>query len=195
MAETDALRICSEALVLLGERPIASFEEGGDPAVAARALYQPLADRLGSGHPWRFTRRVVRLARLAEAPPAATGYDAAYQIPNDIWRLVAVFVANEATDDFMVTEGSLLVAAEASQEVAVQGHGRVDETLWTPAFREAVVLGMASALAVPIRDSAQLRGVYNQDMELQLARARHQNATEQPTQALPTGRLAGRRSL
>jgi hypothetical protein len=78
------------------------------------------------------------LARLAEAPPAATGYDAAYQLPNDIWRLVAVFVANEATDDFMVTEGSLLVAAEASQEVAVQGHGRVDETLWTPAFREAM---------------------------------------------------------
>jgi hypothetical protein len=194
MAETDAISICSEALVLLGERPIANFEEGTDQALSARQLYTAAAQKEVAAHPWHFARKFVTLARLTAAPPIASGYSAAYTVPLDAYHRIAFYVAGEKLDDYMLAETQMWCEADAAQEVALHYHGWVDEALWTPMFRQGLVFRMAEALAVPIRDSVQMRDAYKRDAELQLARARHQNAKEAPAQVMPTGVLEALRA-
>lgn len=193
MAETEALRICSDALVLLGDEPISSFEAGTAAAQTARALYQSIIDTALGEHPWRFNLRMETLARLTAVPPSASGFSAAYALPSSTFRVVAVFIGEALETDFKIANGQLWVEAAATSPVALEYHGTADETLWTPAFRQMAVFRLAAAFAVAIRDSLEMMAAYDRRAVQQGALARHQNATERPSLALPTGDLARRR--
>ncbi|MBW8268287.1 hypothetical protein [Caldovatus aquaticus] len=189
MAQADALRLCSDALVLIGESPIETFEGASAAQVVANARYQPIADLLLASHPWRFNRRIETLARLADPPAEASGYSAAYALPTDCLRIVAPFVDGTVAPGWEPAETAIWLDAEASQTVALEYHARVDELRWTPAFRQAVVYRLAAEFAVPIRDDPKLQGAMLQLAARELAIARHQNASERPARRIPLGRF------
>jgi hypothetical protein len=194
MATTDAIAICSQALLLVGESSIDSFEGDTVAHEVANARYAAIRDLMLGDHPWRFNRRFDVLNRLSAAPPAATGYAAAYQLPIPCYRIVAPFVAGTRVTSWQVGSGHLWIDAMSSEEVALEYHGLADETLWTPAFRQAVVYRLAADFAVPVREDQAMQRGYLEVAAAQLTRAKHGNATEQPQPGLRLTRFAAARA-
>jgi hypothetical protein len=82
MASGDsALSICSDALIMLGARPISSFNDGTDEANVADRLYGDVRDQALITYPWSFSFKKVQLARLTAAPINEWKYQ--YQLPGD----------------------------------------------------------------------------------------------------------------
>ena len=77
----SALSICSDALLLLGAKPISSFTEGTDEASTCDSLYPNIRDQALSVYPWSFAFKKVQLARLTSTPTNEYKYE--YQLPSD----------------------------------------------------------------------------------------------------------------
>lgn len=82
MASGDSgLSICSDALIMLGARPISSFNEGTDEANVADRLYADVRDQALIIYPWSFSFKKLQLARLVTTPVNEWKYE--YQLPGD----------------------------------------------------------------------------------------------------------------
>ena len=82
--------MASNALMLLGDNPINSFDEAGAGASAAKNLYPSVKKRALSFHPWTFALKEQELGQTPFEPDKRTGYKYAYQTPVDLIRLWAV---------------------------------------------------------------------------------------------------------
>ena len=80
-AGDSALSICSDALQMLGAKPISSFNEGTDEANVADSLYQDIKKQALLVYPWSFVYKKIALAQLLTAP--TTEYRYQYQLPGD----------------------------------------------------------------------------------------------------------------
>jgi len=65
----SAVQLCARALVKLGARPIASFDEATAESEVCATLYPGIRDALVSAHPWSFATAQARLARLVAHAP------------------------------------------------------------------------------------------------------------------------------
>ena len=82
MAAGDtALTICSDALLMLGAKPISSFDEGTDEASVANRLYSDIRDQTLVMYPWSFSFKKTSIARLITTPTNEYRYE--YQLPGD----------------------------------------------------------------------------------------------------------------
>lgn len=185
MAETDALRICNHALLLLGEQPIIAFDEASSSAKACRALYQDTVAALLDGHPWWFAARIDTLARISGTPTTATGFSASYQLPSGLCRVIVPLVGGFPLTDWGLLGDRLYCDAGLSDTVELLYGALVDERLWSPSFTIAVCSQLAASLAMPITEQVEkaqaLYGVAQRD----LAKARNVNAQEKPAIRLP----------
>lgn len=192
MADTSSLILANEALIALGEPPIDDFDAGGSAATVARLTTQPIIDALLGSHPWTFNRQIVALNRLAEAPSEASGFAAAYQLPVACFRIVAAYVNGGRVLDWGEAGTTLLLDAGADDLVELEFHGRGDVLSWRPLFRRAVVNRLAAEFCIPITDDTVRAKLLHQLAELEMAKARHQNAVEKPAHRLPVGRWQAR---
>ena len=80
-AGDSALSICSDALLMLGAKPISSFTEGTDEASVCDRLYSDVRDQAITVYPWSFSFKKVQLARLQSTPTNEFKYE--YQMPSD----------------------------------------------------------------------------------------------------------------
>lgn len=189
MAEADALAICNEALVLLGDAPIDSFDGEGAANVACRTHYAPARDHLLAIHPWNFSRLTVDLVRLEAAPSSATGFSAAYQLPADLLRIVRVFVDSIPEPAWSQEAKHLLVDASDTAAVAIEYHRLVDETYFIKPFRTALMTEMAARLAPALTEREGMTDTMQRAARMALATARHQNATQRPAQHISATRF------
>ena len=83
----SAIALCSRALLRLGARSIASFDEGTAEAEVCANLYPVARDALLSAHPWNFATGQARLARLSAVPVA--DFSHAFQLPGDFLRVLS----------------------------------------------------------------------------------------------------------
>jgi len=82
MASGDtSLSICSDALLMLGAKPISSFDEGTDEASVANRLYPDIRDQALLMYPWSFSFKKTSIARLITTPTNEYRYE--YQLPGD----------------------------------------------------------------------------------------------------------------
>jgi hypothetical protein len=82
MASGDTkLKICNDALIMIGSNELTSFADGTDAAKICDRLYDNVKDQVLSSYPWTFSIKKVQLSRLADAPNSEWAY--AYQIPGD----------------------------------------------------------------------------------------------------------------
>lgn len=80
-AGDSAVSICSDALIMLGAKPISSFTEGTDEASVCDRLYPDIRDQAIAVYPWSFSFKKVQLARLVTTPTNEYKYE--YQMPSD----------------------------------------------------------------------------------------------------------------
>ena len=82
MASGDTkLSICSDALIMLGAKPLSSFSEGTDAAQICDRLYDDIRDSTLGMFPWTFSFKKVQLARTINTPVNEFKYE--YQLPGD----------------------------------------------------------------------------------------------------------------
>ena len=87
MAAGDtALTVCSDSLLLLGARPISSFNEGTDEANICDRIYPHVKKSTLQAYPWSFSFKKVQLARTINTPVNEYKYE--YALPSD--RLGAI---------------------------------------------------------------------------------------------------------
>ena len=80
-AGDSALSVCSDALIMLGAKPISSFNEGTDEANTCDRLYSDIRDQALLIYPWSFSFKKVKLAQLVTTPETEYTYE--YAMPGD----------------------------------------------------------------------------------------------------------------
>lgn len=80
-AGDSAVSICSDALILLGAKPISSFNDGTDESNTCDRLYPNVRDMTLSMYSWSFAYKKQKLARLITTPTNEWEYE--YQLPGD----------------------------------------------------------------------------------------------------------------
>lgn len=78
--DTD-VKICSDAMRLLGVDEISSFDDGTVRGGIAENLYPLVRDQVLGMYPWSFSTKKIQLEKSATAP--INEYDHAYPMPSD----------------------------------------------------------------------------------------------------------------
>lgn len=143
--------ICSNALLMLGDNPISSFDENSAKARLAANLYPAVRDAILRAHPWNCC-----VARVQLAPDVATpAFDYAFQftLPADYVRTLQVGELG-AESEYRI-EGRRLLCDDNPLNLRYVFRNENPAT-WDDALVDAVTLEMAARMAYPITRSASL---------------------------------------
>lgn len=170
---TSSISIASNALLLLGHEPIASFTEGTAGATIAANLYENSYLAVLSNHRWRFATKTEQLARLTETPN--NDYKYAYQLPSDLLYLQAI---NSGSTDMYNVYGSKLYTNE--ETVKADYTYRVDEDKLPPYFTKMLEFYLASQFALSLTGDMQKGEYFSRFYLNEIKRAKYADSTQQP---------------
>ena len=173
-ADTE-VSICSNALRLVGEKPITALTDNTEAGRLSNAWYANVRDTCLQQHAWNFALARVELAALADAP--AYQFDKQYQVPPDCLRVLALASQKDSSwtypedyhrDTVWRVEGGKILTYETT--VYIKYIQRVtDPVLFPPLFVQAVQCGLAGAFAQAVTGKQQLfqnmQGLYNYYMQ------------------------------
>lgn len=86
---TSQVEIISNAVALLGHKPIITLDNGDAMVTAAVQAYDMLLPWILSNNNWRFAVAIQPLTQLPEIPPAPWG--AVYQLPSGFLKLLRLY--------------------------------------------------------------------------------------------------------
>lgn len=156
MAAGDtALSICSDSLLMLGAKPISSFDEGTDEASVANRLYSDIRDQALVVYPWSFSFKKVQLARLSSTPTNEYKYE--YQLPGDRLASPRAVYDTSATNmppvkEYRIMGDKILCDYE---QVWIDYQYSVPEYSMPQYFVQLLKYMMAWHLALPITDQTE----------------------------------------
>lgn len=170
---TSAVAICSNALLLLGQGSINSFDE--DSTGLCANLWDTVRTatlRLGT---WSCARKRVSLPALATAP--AFGWTYQHQLPSDLLRVVSVGEWDES-HEYEIEDGKLL--SDESPILLRYVYDNTTVQTWDALLTEAATLHMAALMAYPITKSETTRQSMEANFAALLKNARGVNGSEAP---------------
>lgn len=171
----SAVGICSNALLQLGDEPIASFTENTKRARLCSNLWPQVRDDILRKHPWRCAQKRVLLAPEATAPAFDWAYS--FLLPGDWIRTVQVGERCERLD--FETEGNRILANVAQLSLVYTAQV-TDPTQWDDALADAACAEMVARLAYPITQSASLAELKRREASLALKVAKALSGQDNP---------------
>ena len=156
MASGDtSLSICSDALLMLGAKPISSFDEGTDEASVANRLYPDIRDQALLMYPWSFSFKKTSIARLITTPTNEYRYE--YQLPGDRLTSPRAIYDSNATGipprkEYRIIGDRLLTDYE---QVYIDYQYAVPEFEMPSYFVQLLKYMMSWHLALPITDQTE----------------------------------------
>lgn len=174
---TTKVSIASNALLLLGASPIASFEEGSDRARLASNLWDPLRKELLRRHTWNCAIKRKTLAPEAGSPDFDFAYS--FVLPSDFLRLLSIGTTTERPD-YAIEGGRLLFGASVLRLRYV--FDNAEPETWDAGLVAAMTASMTAAMAYPITQSATLAESKRQEFLAVLKTARAVDGVEADTE-------------
>lgn len=173
----SSVEICSSALLLLGDSPIASFTESTARARYCANLY-PIAKRaILRAHPWNCAIKRVNLAPESTTP--AFGWR--YQFARPSGWLRTIQVGEDGELEYQMEGVRFLANTNVLPLVYVE---EVSESSWDALLTDLMVKRMEMDLAYPITKSTSLRDSLKQEFYQPgvgvLARAKAVDGQENP---------------
>ena len=168
---TSKVSICSNALILLGDAPISSFDEPGAGAQAASNLYDSSYKNLLSMHRWRFATKKKLLSRLSTAPQNQYQYQ--YQIPTDC----IAPITNYPITDYEIYEDKIY---SNNNKFELDYIYKVDESKLPDFFIKTMEFYMAMQFAIPVTGNSTRLGEMQQLFTQQLRHAKNIDSTIRP---------------
>lgn len=153
MAAGDSgISICSDALIMLGAKPITSFSEATDEATTCDSLYPSVRDQTLAIYKWSFAIKKTQLARLITTPTNEFKYE--YQLPSDrIDSPLAVY--NTASTNAYPIQGYRIIGSKllTNEEIIyIDYKYSVPESEMPVWFVQLLKYLMAWHLALPITE-------------------------------------------
>ncbi len=175
----SAVELCAAALVKIGARPFAAFEEDTAEAACARRLYPITRDTLLGMHPWSFTLTQATLAPEAAAPVADFAHR--FALPEDHLRTVSVGSAGRSRGiTYRMQGGHVLCDA---QEIVLNYQRRVPETELPPFFVPLLVTRLAAEFCIPLTEGSSRAMDLYRLAEAELRSARLIDSQQSPPRA------------
>lgn len=173
MATATDVSICSNALLLLGQKPINTLAESD----LAASLWPTVRETVLRSHPWNcaIARRV--LAPAVEAPAYGWGYK--FLLPEDWLRTLQVGEQGREID--YQSEGRYLLADVTALPLRYV-FANADVASWDSLLVNAATYGMAAALAYPVTSSASFGQAMEQKLQQALREARAADGQDDPPQ-------------
>lgn len=176
--------ICSNALLMLGAKPINSLTEETDRARLASNLWAGVRDDLLRAHPWNCAIKRVVLSPEATTPE----FDYAYQfaLPGDLLRILSIGERGQYLE--YSVEGRRVLSDDTVLRLRYV-YQNDNPATWDAALVYAAELRMAAAMAYPITQSATLAEAKRQEAELAFRRAKAVDGQEEPGETVGDFRL------
>jgi len=192
MSTDAAVALCNQALRMLGEVSITSFEEGSEISETCNILYPDAMKGLLCSYPWRFSMAKQRLSQLLEKPINEWTY--AHTLPPRMLLLRQLFASDGAyaqpLQEYELFEGRIYshrpaLWADYQQET--------DAATWPPHFIDLAKNALAALFAVAVTGSTTAadlyhRRAYGTPQEAGggglMRQARNLDAQQQPPQAI-----------
>lgn len=166
MNTTEAIRHCSNAMIMIAADTFASFDDGSAEARVAAALYETTVMSALSEHRWNFAVQIVQASKLATAPVA--GYANAYRLPAG---LIELETTNPAHIQYELY-GPAELHTGYDGPLYIQGKFRPDESDWPPYFQEYIEVRLAQKFALPITSDSAIISVMSTMVEEAQKRAK-----------------------
>lgn len=173
MPATSEVQICSNALMLLGADPIASFTDGTTGATLSSNLWPIVRDKVLRSHPWNCATKRIALAPEATAP--AFDYAYSFLLPDDWLRTLAVGKTDDNTY-FKMENGRILMDGTVCYLTYV--FRQEDVTKYDALLTEALQWSMAAEMAYPLTRAVETQQAMLKQEEWVMKRARAVNGTE-----------------
>lgn len=201
----DRLSLYNGALMLLGERTLASLTDNVEPRRLLDIAWTDAVDQCLEAGMWRFATRTVQLAPITSVEPDF-GYRLAYEKPVDMVRTKGVWVDEYSRlpllqyrfeRNYWFTDAEPIYVSYVSNDVAYGGN--IGE--WPVDFVRYVEAYLASRIVISLKQDLDAEQRLIGLMRLRLRDAASTDAMEGPTEFLPEGswvvarygRNAGRR--
>lgn len=174
-----AVSICSNALLMLGDAPINSLEEGTVRANMAANLWPDLRDFVLRSHPWNCATRRVILSPETTAP--AFGFLYSFLLPSDWLRVLEL--GEEGERPRYRIEGRKLLADDSVCKLRYVWRNDNPAT-WDALLVHAMTLVMKAAFAYPITQAGSIEQLAQQVLDPILRRARAVDGQEDDVEYL-----------
>lgn len=190
-----SITICNLALGDIRADEIGEIGEGGVSAQMCQRYYPHCLDTLLDRHTWSFVTRLVTLAKLS-TNERSLEWAYAYGLPTNILRPMRILPAATSTammpdwgwgdgpvsdwwSRFEIEANKLYCNLDGAQlEYAADD---IETSAMPPLFRDALRKLLASSLAVPIRDSREMKADLLKEAELAISRAIADDMNRQPS--------------
>ncbi len=140
--------ICNQALVLIGDSPIAAFTDANDRAVVAKRFYESTRDATLRAHPWNFA--ITRKTLALEAAVPEFGWDHQFALPTDPLCLRILEVNEDAPGNIpFAIEGRKLLTDESSIKIKFIAQIK-DPNLFDSLFVDAFSARLAAKFAIAL---------------------------------------------
>jgi len=166
------IEICSNALLLLGHKPISSFDEPGAGALLAKQLWGSTYRNFLSINPWSFAKKYIILNRLVDKP-SNPNWQYQFQLPYDLIRVNTTVPAT----DYDIFEDKLY---SNNTELGLDYFYEIKEELLPPPAIKALEYNMAAVLATPLTLDATKLELYHKLYLQQLQTAMSTDAQGRP---------------
>lgn len=171
--------ICSNALLMLGDSPISSFDDSGDRVLKAANLWPSVRDFVLRSHPWNCAVKRIVLAPLVDAPPFDFAY--AFPLPNDWLRTLSIGEEGERPR-YRMEAGVILMDDNACRLRYIFRNENVAS--WDASLIWATTMVMRGVLAYGITQSTSLEQVISGILRPLLREARAVDGQEDDTEVI-----------
>ena len=169
------IQICSNALIMVGHGPIASFTDGGAGANTAAALYLTTYESLLSQHRWRFASAKATLNKLTATPQ--NEWSSAFQLPSNY--IVAIGVHPRV--DYEIYEDKLYSNVNS---IDIDYIFKPDESKLPSYFQRLLEFSLAAIFAIPVTDNSTKAEEYRKMANDQLRKSRFTDSQARPSNAI-----------
>lgn len=150
MAKNDSIvKVCNSAISEVGSASITELSQASRPARECNTRYAPIVQSVLREHPWNCAITRVRLQQSTETPAYEWAYY--YELPADFLRAVSTL-----NDEPYKIEGRFAASNAGELYMRYVRDISQDPSRWDSSLREAVVMRLAAALAVPLMGNASL---------------------------------------
>lgn len=174
---TTSVTIASNALQLIGDEPIVSFESPGNGAETAKNLYIDTYRMVLAEHFWTFALKDQSLSRLSQEPDDETGFQFAFRLPADIIRLYQLL-----PNHHYVMTGDVILSNQ--DEVIARYVHPVDESLLPAHFVKALEYKLAADFAIAITEDEKKADIYERKYVRMLSQARTIDSQSHPQERI-----------
>jgi hypothetical protein len=148
---TTAVGIASNALLMLGDKPIADFTESSDRARIAANLWPSVRDSVLRSHPWNCA--IKRESLLPDTGAPAFDWSYQFTLPGDCLRVLSVGEIG-ADEEFKIEGRKLLMDASPCDLRYVFQNDNPDT--YDPMLVDLLTVTMAHRMCYAITQSATL---------------------------------------